>query len=345
MFSLEHYPYNELPDDNELVKHYRPRFLARGGDHLVYEVVEHPDVIIKASTFTIKDILSDNSENGRPLDSLSGELKIEIEGKIAKKNTQIRQLREYFGNEHTLAEKRYIMKVPITRKLLDEIFVGDWKNRLPPDGSEDIREVWSTVVVQERTDVVNDPNHVGLYFGGFLEEREYDLDEYRKLNQSLLRQNVQSAEDIERFLDLQDNPQSHALRDIMDRAQQDRAFKEVVGELLVRIISYTRETGNILALAGKDNIVLYQKDGVWNYLLVDALPIHDEPVFREAQKIVHKFVNGGIPTKHEKLLLMKALNFTRTINGLSAGLGIDNRLDLILREDIEKDIDFTLATR
>ncbi len=338
-------PYDNLPSDNELVKHYRPKFLARGGDHLVYEVAGHPDVIIKASTFKIKDILTSNAENNLPLNSFSGDIKIEIEKEIADKNAQVKQLRKYFGEKHTLTERRYAMQVPVTKELLDEIFKDDWKNRTTPQGLEGVQEAWSSVIVQERADEVNDPDHLGLYFGGFLEEREYDQDEYKKLNEALIKSDTQSDEDIGRFLKLQDSPETHALQDMLTRAETAPDLKETLKELIVKMISYAEETGNILALAGKDNIILYQKNDKWNYLLVDALPIHNEPVFIDAQKIIHKFASGEKITKHEKTLLMKAMNFTRTINGLSASLGVPHRLNLILDEDLVKNIDLTLAVK
>jgi hypothetical protein len=338
-------PYDTLPSDDELVERYKPKFLARGGDHLVYEVVDHPDVVIKASTFRIKDILSSNSDNSLQLDSFSGDLKMVIEKETAEKNVQIRELRKYFGNEHTLSERRYIMKVPVTKELLDEIFKNDWKGRIPPQNVKDIKEAWSTVIVQERADAIDDTNHLGLYFGGFLEDREYDVEEYKKLNESLIKQNTQSGEDVERFLELQDNPQTHALRDILNLVEKDKSLKTILTELVEKIVSYARETGNILALAGKDNIIFYHKDGEWNYLLVDALPIHNEPVYKEAQIILHKFANDEEITKYDKTLLMKALNFTRTINGLCASLGIKDRLRLISDEDLEKNIDIALAVK
>ena len=42
-------------NSNEIIKHYKPKFLARGGEHLVYVVDGHPDIVIKASTYKIKD--------------------------------------------------------------------------------------------------------------------------------------------------------------------------------------------------------------------------------------------------------------------------------------------------
>lgn len=338
--------YDNLPNENELVNHYKPKFLARGGDHLVFEIVKHPNIVIKASTFTVKDILSDNADNHLPLDSFSGDIKDRIEKEIADKNEQVKLLQKYFGKEHTLSERRYLMKVPITKDIIEEIYKNDWQNRQPPVGYENIQECWSSVIVQGRADGINDPNHRGFFFGGFLEEREYDDDEYKKLNESLIMRDSQSQESTERFLTLQDNPETHALRDAISLAASDSEFRQILEEMILKIMRYAQETGNILALSGRDNIIFYKTpDDKWEYLLVDALPIHNEPVFNDAKAIIHRFTNGEEITKHEKTLLMKALNFTRTINGMCASLGLDNRLDLIPDEDKGKNIDFSLVLR
>lgn len=77
--------YDRLPEDHELVEHYRPMFLARGGDHLVYTVEDHPDVVIKASTFKIKDTLHENAKNNQPLDSISKDQRAELEKEITER--------------------------------------------------------------------------------------------------------------------------------------------------------------------------------------------------------------------------------------------------------------------
>ena len=291
--------YNSLPEENYLVGKYHPQFLARGGDHLVYEIPEHSDVVVKASTFRIKDILAYNAEHGLPLDSLADDMRQDIQGELREKDDQSRQLRTYFGSEHTLSERRYLMKVPVTPDTLTEIFKGDWKGRTSSSYASDIDQAWTAVVVQQRAEGVDDPTHLSLNFEGFLEEDKYD---------------------------------DTAIKAILAQAEQDPALKDSLKEFISKAVSYAEETGNILAMAGKDNVIFYKKDDVWNYMLVDALPIHNEPVFKTAQEISKKIMNHEKITPHQQTLLMKALNFSRTINNIAEALGMSERLQIQEKE-------------
>src|SRR4051812_10201854 len=91
-------PYSKLPAEHPVVAHYGPSFLARGGDHLVYEMAEHPGSVVKASTFKIRDILSYNAEHGLPLDTLPDQMEdwaghmSSPNDEIAAKNSQIQML-------------------------------------------------------------------------------------------------------------------------------------------------------------------------------------------------------------------------------------------------------------
>jgi len=335
------HPYNDLPDDSEIVRHYKPTFLARGGDHLVYAVEEHPDVVFKASSFAIKDSLSASADAGEDLDSIPDDEKTRLEEGIAKKTAQARILREYFGASHTVNERRYIMKVPVSKAIIDEIFKGDWKKRKPPAESKKLTEAWSTVVIQERIPELADPSHLGFYFGGFLEERgQIDAEEYTELNNSFVPLCQATPDDVALFLRLQDNPKTHALTDLIAKTESDPNLKSTTAALVLNVISYANETGNILALAGEDNVILFNKDGKWDYLLIDALPIHDEPVFEYAKQALHRHINNEDISEHEMTLIMKALNFVRTVNGVATTLDLPERLRMILPEDENKEIDF-----
>ena len=295
--------YNNLPQEDYLVEKYQPKFLARGGDHLVYEVQDHPDVVIKASTFRVKDILTSNAEHGTQLDSMSDDMRAQIEAELKEKDEQSKALRNYFGNEHTLAERRYLMKVPVTGEILTDIFKGDWKGRVPPASSLEMKKAWSSVIVQQRAEAISDPEHLSLNFEGFLEDGKY---------------------------------YETAIQNILKLSETDRDLKDSLKEFVGKAVSYANETGNILAMAGRYNVIFYKEakksDNVneekWNYLLVDALPIHNEPVFKMSQEIARKIANNKEVIPHEKTLLKKGLNFTRTINNLAEKLGMAERLTL-----------------
>ncbi|HVB20177.1 MAG TPA: hypothetical protein VNF51_02780 [Candidatus Paceibacterota bacterium] len=320
--------YDALPSEHELVSHYQPRFIARGGDHLVYEASEHPDVVIKASTYKIKDILIDNETRGLPLDDVSDEMYASLDKEIAEKNTQIQEYRKYFGAKHTLAERRYLMQVPVSTEVLREIFKNDWEGRAAPPGVASIQDAWSAVVVQKRARQIEDPNHVGLYFGGFLEERGYDLSpsEYGHFSEVFEHGDAIQPEDLEEFFRLQDNPDTHALRDLVLRTEQDPELKKSTIDFLQTAIRFANETGNILALAGKDNVILYPGNSGWNYVLIDAIPLPNEPILTAARAARGRSKNNELLNQKEEGYIIRARNFVRTINGLAAALGVEERI-------------------
>ncbi len=320
--------YDELPTEHELVARYQPQFLARGGDHLVYEASGHPDVVIKASTYKIKDILIDNDARGLPLDGVSDDMRASLEKEVAEKNAQIREYRKYFGAKHTLAEHRYLMQVPVSAEVLQEIFKNDWKGRAVPPGAASVRDVWSAVAVQKKAPQIEDTNHVGLYFGGFLEDRRQASSpgEYEYFSEIFEHGGAIQPEDLEEFFRLQDNPDTHALRDLVLRAEQDPELKKTTIDFLLAAIHFANETGNILALAGTDNVILYQENGEWNYLLVDAIPLQNEPILTAARVARERSENNEPLNQKEGGYIMRARNFIRTINGLAAALEVEQRV-------------------
>ncbi len=113
-------PYDNLPEDHELVEHYKPRFLNRGGEHLVYAIEGHPDLVIKASTYKIIDSVIYVAQKGFDFseNDLETHAKETYSREIRCKNEEICKVKLYFGKSHTLNEKRYVMKVPVTSNLL-----------------------------------------------------------------------------------------------------------------------------------------------------------------------------------------------------------------------------------
>jgi hypothetical protein len=322
-------PYNKLPAEHEAVIQYQPRFLARGGDHLVYEAEGHPDTVIKASTFKIKDVLMDNATRGLPLDSISDDRRALLDKEIKEKNAQIRLYREYFGAEHTLSERRYVMQVPISPEIIQEIFIDDWKDRTPPEGIDTIQNAWTAAVIQKKAPEISDPNHLDLYFGGFIEERkeQSDSEEYEKLNNTFLGRNPITEEDLDLFFKTQDNPKTHALADLLAKAEENPQLKAAIKDFLQKTIRFAQDTGNILALAGEDNVILSPKDGEWNYLLVDAIPLYNEPIYELGKQAQERAEKGEELTQQDKAFITRARNFVRTINGLAASLNIQERLE------------------
>jgi hypothetical protein len=321
--------YDELPEDNELVSRYQPRFLNRGGEHLVYLVDGHPNLVIKASTYKIKDsVMSIIDRQGDVDDSvLESEAREKYEDEIKKKNEEIRQLRSSFGKEHTLKERRYLMKVPVSHELLKEIFYNDYFARVLPDSAKNINEVWTHVVVQEFTKISNDPNRLSLTYGHFLENGDVDPELYKRVTSVLV--DPLSIEFKERdFLDLQDCSRNKSLSNLITMAETDNQLREQLELFVKNAIEYAERTGQILALAGEDNVLFSQENGVWDFLLVDALPNSPEPIFQIIKGLSEKISKNINLTSDDKEYLKRGINFVRIINGIARSLGLQDQLKL-----------------
>lgn len=356
MSTESHSPYSKLPEKHETVQHFKPQFIARGGDHLVYEIPGHPESVVKASTFKLMDVLEQNENKGVPLDTFP-ETMIDWSGNeyspaedVRIRNEQISALRSHFGKAHTLPERRFFMKVPVTPELLAGIYEEDiYRHRSVPPGAETLEEVWSTVVVQGRAEILarNDADTASLNFGSFVEERKgeksLDSESLSELNKALIF-NAPGEDSTQReklFLEIQDGTPDHRLSEILEKAKGDAELHETLEKFVKASITYAEETGNILALAGQDNVLFYKDDGKWTYLLVDVLPVHAEAMYALSKEVLHAAATGrpvwqhksDVETTYEKQLLMKTLNFVRMINGLAMELGIPNRLNLVSEED------------
>ncbi len=103
-------------------------------------------------------------------------------------------------------------------------------------------------------------------------------------------------------------------------------MKQEISSLISLIIDYAEETGQILALAGEDNLLLHREYDKWSYLLVDVLPNFDEPIFAETKKILVKIREKLPLSEKERDILKRGINFIRVINFLSKILGLDKKL-------------------
>ena len=105
-----------------------------------------------------------------------------------------------------------------------------------------------------------------------------------------------------------------------------KPLKQEISSLISLIIDYAEETGQILALAGEDNLLLHREYDKWSYLLVDVLPNFDEPIFAETKKILVKIREKLPLSEKERDILKRGINFIRVINFLSKILGLDKKL-------------------
>ncbi len=321
--------YNILPTNVDLILRYQPRFFDRGGDHLVYKVPDHPEVVVKASWRKIKDILYTCHQLGlKDEASIAHFVHEQFDNDVAQKNREVRALKRHFGNEHVLSERRCLMRVPVSEQILNELFRNDYLGRTLPEEARYMREAWTHVAVQSYCDEVENPNHLTFSFGLFIEENGVEDREYIQVTNQLINHPHDALSPS--FLQMQDVSSGKFLTKLIDAAQHDSVLKESLADFLRKTISYAQTEMQILALGGKDNVIFFPRDGgKWDYKLIDALPIPDEPILhRFMDDLAQASRNNMKPTKAQRGNIIRVFNFIRVINGAAAALDVNERIEL-----------------
>ena len=114
----------------------------------------------------------------------------------------------------------------------------------------------------------------------------------------------------------------------MEKSESDPKLGDVLHELIEKIISYTERTGEILDIAGDDNIIFFQKDNMWSYILVDAKYPGNNDVMRGLKLNLDKLKYEIETEEIGENILLNAFNYIRTINGIAEQLGIKARISV-----------------
>lgn len=328
-------PEYELGDiEHELVSKYQPKFLAKGGEHIIYDLPEHPDIVVKVRTASIKKVLEWNVEHGQPLDSLPAEIEPRAREYLKEEAERYQQLKKYFGSEHVPSQKEFLVKVPITENILREIYEGE-----PPATTN---EVWSIVMVQKRVEALSDPNRLAIV-AGYAEQGEVPEDIYKQATEHFIfSQNPDQKIEKGQFLQVQSH---NDLRNLLEKADNDENLKKDLQDLVERMVAYTQETGEIFDLAGQDNIILFQKDGKWSFSLVDTRYPGESKMIEKARAALSKLSEGNELDEHEKNILLNTFNFVRTVNGLAEQVGVEKRINIVPDGMALHNIDFQSMLR
>jgi hypothetical protein len=329
------------------------RQIATGGEHIVYASDQLQGVVAKVSSNTLRAILRRgeriDSPSAATLDTLRHEEVHEHERRMVR-------LRSHFGGAHTLDERRHLLSVPLTRDLLDLALGGrpSYLQELHTLGNElshgTLSTTWAVVTIQPYLPILARQVAGGRALslvGGYSDDgTKADRQEaalyWRVTHALVLSGKPLDGFDRGEFLRVQTRPE---LAILVAALENDVALRDTLRVLLIKIYSYVVATGEILDTAGPGNIVFARSDSSWDYILVDALSIHNERVLDTARAAVAALAVGSQITGRERLLLMKALNFLRTVNGLGACVGLGSDVFLSPQEGRIDTIDFLRETR
>lgn len=320
--------------EHELTSKYQPKFLAKGGEHIIYEIPEHPDVVVKVATEPLKKIIDWNVEHDQSMNALSPEIETRAREYIKQEIERYQQLKKYFGRDHVLGQRKFLIKLPITENILDAIYEGS-----PPATGN---EVWGVAMVQRRAEELSDPERQTLV-AGYSEKEAIQPEVYNKATDHLvLGKNPEQKISEEQLLEVQ--PNDH-LKSLLERAENDESLKESLKDLVEKSITYTEKTGEVLDLAGSYNVTFSKKDGKWTYRLIDALYPGEKKMVEKTKIALLKLSLGTEIGEGEQNILMNAFNFVRTINGLAEQLGVQKRINIVPDGMTQEAMDFSKIIR
>lgn len=316
--------------DHDMVRRYKPKFMARGGEHIVYELPDRPNVVIKVDARVMQMVQEWNAEHSLPLDAMDPALLPYAEKYLREHRERQSRLSEYFGFEAVPRIHETIAKVPITGQITSELHAGK-----PPKGWESVGEAWTIVRVQKRLPELASPDRKTVV-SGYTENGEPDPDVYARVTAGLLeggKRDYTSEEVVSLF--------PEKMRDLLAALDDEPGLREAMADLVRRAAKYSKETKEILDLAGSDNIAVFKDGKRWKYRLVDALYPSGgaDNMVGKVEAAARKAARGEPLSDYEKNVVLNGINYARAMNALAEKLGIEERV-AVIPEDARGKVDY-----
>lgn len=315
--------------DRDLVQRYQPKFLARGGEHVVYEIPDHPNIVVKGDAQSFYKVQEWNASHGLPLDGMDPEFIPEIQEHLQNHRARMQRLTEYFGAAHVPRMREHLMRVPMTDAIIRSIHLGE-----PPAAAKGMREAWGIVRVQRRAPELADPTCASVV-SGYAEQQPQEPDQYARVTRSFVDGDASAVCSVEDAHVLVSAP----MRELLVRAANDGVLRETLRDFVERTIRYTAETGEMLDLAGFGNVTVFQTDAGWSYRLVDALYPSARKTMDRVREAITKAAQGVPLDENETIIILNAVNFARTMNILAREVGVVDRIDIV-PPDAKGKVDF-----
>ncbi len=319
--------YEPKPKEHPLALRYQPKLKGRGGEHLVFGVAGSPDVVVKVEKTAILEGLSWLADG-------SGQLEQRLQERVKEQRRLFSALKKIFGAEHVLPQKKAVMPIPLTEGLVQELHVMAGKKKVTiPAGT---RELPTIVTVQREAKVLEGVRYFGLSTGAadqrLLDQVGKDPGvryQYRKATEPLMNAETAKRSTIGARA-MSDLLESGDMDRLMRKAQEDVGLRAALKDFCERAATFAQETGEIIDLVGKDNVVFYQKpDGVWTYLLID--PFYSfQPRALDMGREAYLKAQVDVPMNSKTVnAFVQGVNFTRIVNGIGKLVGSEKWYDYL----------------
>jgi hypothetical protein len=156
------------------------------------------------------------------------------------------EAKEIFGPEHFLERGIFRVTVPITKSLLTKYWGEERTKNIPDDFHEDIKMLAES---QEKLDVLmnqDDYMPFAVYLvtvKDFRPSPEYSLEEGLSITRNKINEQII----------------------IMEGMISDEYLGPVLRKLVEDIICYTKQTGRMIDIFGRDNLILFVKEGCMDF--------------------------------------------------------------------------------
>jgi hypothetical protein len=234
------------------------KFVGMGADKVVLETPGSTRKIIKVSRAVLQqkitDLLINQNNSSNSIDNQNHDIQRSGIDEIAENE---KELREIFGEEHFLKTGVFKIKIPITKEFLIS-FVGNKEKHLVEKLTDDFEsEIEMLAETQLIAEELKNPKKFRP------KDFSVDIITHKKF---FGEKNIEDALTRARgFVDRE-------FLTTFKKLSEDEKYKNVIKEIVSKIIEYTKKTGLIVDIFGKNNITIYEKEnGVVDYHIIEAL--------------------------------------------------------------------------
>lgn len=343
-------------DRAKMFREQGPKILGRGGEHIVVGFEKAPHVVQKINMAylwgAMKEEVNKAEEEWRTPEMVFLDTGAFLEKKVESDQRDLMAMHRYFG-DMAPNETVQVRSTAVDATLFDA-FMNAWSSRASESDMREKMKRWfrrygDSHVLPLFTRTASRAPEYKLTAGGafplqglYMEPKvdAYDSD-YGDTMSRFVSGNDRFTP-IRRLLPKVFRPTTIAW---LERIGQDEELKKTLVRFVRGAIDYTKATGRILDLAGKDNINVHRAngsaEGPWRVFFLDAqYPDFDDHAVFDAGKealarALTSFIRGAFNEKSPPCIyqwdepaLLNALLYMRCINALAELTGIPERLQV-----------------
>lgn len=303
-----------------------PQLVAHGAEHLVLRL-RKPGMVVKVNYAESEPVYEALLHGGADdLDDAMRRLRARRDAYLAKMAT----LARYFGRDAVPRQRVVITEVPVSAAVIDALRRRrDGSEREPGGPPEPAGPRSMPAWVAYQREVALDPGRTVSLGGYYLEETVLnsqepgDLDDYAAVHDALVDPAIRPDAELRRkAIRLFDD-----LERVTAKLRADPDFPDALAQAVRGMIRYSQEVGEVLDVAGLDNIVMAKGQDGWRIKFLDALSSFD-CTFDDLRRAARKLERGQELDGEEEVRAHYAMNTLRVINALAMLAGIPERLDI-----------------